>query len=105
LPRHASLPPAYTPPLHDALPISDGVQLGVASLAASVEVRKLGDGAAAEHTNAQKSRFLVHDAIPAYRCLSASRKALNCFRSATRSEEHTSELQSRSHLVCRLLLE
>src|SRR2546422_6025823 len=26
-------------------------------------------------------------------------------RSATRSEEHTSELQSRLHLVCRLLLE
>src|SRR5690625_5737225 len=25
--------------------------------------------------------------------------------SATRSEEHTSELQSRGHLVCRLLLE
>src|SRR2546422_7932894 len=27
------------------------------------------------------------------------------FGSATRSEEHTSELQSRLHLVCRLLLE
>src|SRR2546428_9094704 len=27
------------------------------------------------------------------------------WRSATRSEEHTSELQSRSDLVCRLLLE
>src|SRR5690625_5522060 len=26
-------------------------------------------------------------------------------RSASRSEEHTSELQSRGHLVCRLLLE
>src|SRR2546429_7200209 len=30
--------------------------------------------------------------------------ALRC-RCATRSEEHTSELQSRLHLVCRLLLE
>src|SRR3989442_8366922 len=31
----------------------------------------------------------------------------NCLtkRSAARSEEHTSELQSRPHLVCRLLLE
>src|SRR5258708_21865015 len=28
-----------------------------------------------------------------------------CFCSATRSEEHTSELQSPDHLVCRLLLE
>src|SRR3712207_7726637 len=27
------------------------------------------------------------------------------FRTATRSEEHTSELQSRQYLVCRLLLE
>src|SRR3989442_10342564 len=27
------------------------------------------------------------------------------WRSGTRSEEHTSELQSRPHLVCRLLLE
>src|SRR5258707_11894801 len=27
------------------------------------------------------------------------------FRSASRSEEHTSELQSRQYLVCRLLLE
>src|SRR2546421_6349904 len=29
----------------------------------------------------------------------------SCFFSSTRSEEHTSELQSRSDLVCRLLLE
>src|SRR2546429_3853097 len=28
-----------------------------------------------------------------------------CFPSGKRSEEHTSELQSRLHLVCRLLLE
>src|SRR5436305_4221245 len=28
-----------------------------------------------------------------------------CWRSRGRSEEHTSELQSRPHLVCRLLLE
>src|SRR2546422_6626068 len=31
--------------------------------------------------------------------------ALNCERRTPRSEEHTSELQSRLHLVCRLLLE
>src|SRR2546422_4584355 len=40
-----------------------------------------------------------------------SSKALRCTRSSSglaegrRSEEHTSELQSRLHLVCRLLLE
>src|SRR5690554_7788115 len=31
--------------------------------------------------------------------------ALTACQSAPRSEEHTSELQSRPHLVCRLLLE
>src|SRR5437899_4006213 len=31
--------------------------------------------------------------------------ACECKRSASRSEEHTSELQSLRHLVCRLLLE
>src|SRR5256884_3333996 len=33
------------------------------------------------------------------------RKPLKTQRRRTRSEEHTSELQSRLHLVCRLLLE
>src|SRR5256884_6770692 len=32
-------------------------------------------------------------------------RGLNMRRTAERSEEHTSELQSRLHLVCRLLLE
>src|SRR2546429_3885964 len=32
-------------------------------------------------------------------------RQLTAGRSASRSEEHTSELQSRLHLVCRLLLE
>src|SRR3712207_7305024 len=37
--------------------------------------------------------------------LAALGVSLTCRRSATRSEEHTSELQSRQYLVCRLLLE
>src|SRR3712207_8282518 len=32
-------------------------------------------------------------------------RAERCVRSTVRSEEHTSELQSRQYLVCRLLLE
>src|SRR5690606_41294509 len=36
---------------------------------------------------------------------SARRRTPPAFSSATRSEEHTSELQSRENLVCRLLLE
>src|SRR6266508_5897288 len=36
---------------------------------------------------------------------SGSRSRTRCPGWCTRSEEHTSELQSRGHLVCRLLLE
>src|SRR5688572_33487748 len=56
----------------------------------------------------------LHDALP----ISAGRAALksagcaggrasscSCSARTTRSEEHTSELQSQSNLVCRLLLE
>src|SRR2546430_6470683 len=33
------------------------------------------------------------------------RRSASCIASSARSEEHTSELQSQSNLVCRLLLE
>src|SRR3989442_11541347 len=39
-------------------------------------------------------------------CVAVSRRTrVTCNRAESRSEEHTSELQSRPHLVCRLLLE
>src|SRR3989440_3024629 len=41
----------------------------------------------------------------ATRCASAGGVRLGSTRTSSRSEEHTSELQSRSDLVCRLLLE
>src|SRR2546429_6316347 len=62
----------------------------------------------------------LHDALPIFRCSEQyclpwlprirpqRRLASLCVRRARegyRSEEHTSELQSRLHLVCRLLLE
>src|SRR6266498_5999052 len=56
----------------------------------------------------------LHDALPICRgcrlsplCLLAAtrRRRHRDHRSNGRSEEHTSELQSRPHLVCRLLLE
>src|SRR2546422_5973116 len=64
----------------------------------------------------------LHDALPIFRPaevalhyvgpanqqepLLAQRQGLECCRVGdARSEEHTSELQSRLHLVCRLLLE
>src|SRR5216684_494680 len=55
----------------------------------------------------------LHDALPIYRRLrlhdlrprgADARRGVRS-RVADRSEEHTSELQSRLHLVCRLLLE
>src|SRR2546430_11270107 len=45
---------------------------------------------------------------PFYECVAVSRTedpSLSWNRYALRSEEHTSELQSQSNLVCRLLLE
>src|SRR6478752_9424340 len=48
----------------------------------------------------------LHDALPiSPPCLSAHRNLWKRCFAAARSEEHTSELQSRLHLVCRLLLE
>src|SRR2546430_15488252 len=60
----------------------------------------------------------LHDALPIWACLPAAPKSFLAFAAvlirraprwesplATRSEEHTSELQSQSNLVCRLLLE
>src|SRR5215208_8423580 len=51
----------------------------------------------------------LHDALPIFRN-ATMRVASHCWmpdskRRCGRSEEHTSELQSRGHLVCRLLLE
>src|SRR2546422_1961688 len=59
----------------------------------------------------------LHDALPIYTLLSSTRleaqrfdgidggRAIRRIERGERSEEHTSELQSRLHLVCRLLLE
>src|SRR5947209_14647083 len=66
----------YTLSLHDALPIS--------AIFCSSKRRA-----------AEVDAFLISTARPAFGGARASR----------RSEEHTSELQSRQYLVCRLLLE
>src|SRR6266508_6676469 len=58
------------------------------------------------------STLSLHDALPISSSLVRSRRSQGrrrCRADTTtalrRSEEHTSELQSRGHLVCRLLLE
>src|SRR2546429_5334684 len=53
----------------------------------------------------------LHDALPIYIAVDQERQAADhrafhhVVAAGQRSEEHTSELQSRLHLVCRLLLE
>src|SRR5207253_5828319 len=54
----------------------------------------------------------LHDALPISRAAARlETRSATCFSApcslgpSARSEEHTSELQSRGHLVCRLLLE
>src|SRR5258705_7060483 len=53
----------------------------------------------------------LHDALPIYRSIFGRRiieiawQIRHCRLKEMRSEEHTSELQSLRHLVCRLLLE
>src|SRR3712207_8859486 len=84
----------YTLSLHDALPIwlrnsrpsSDRAANTTTTLSARRTRRA--SSAVSERSNPRRSRT------------SCARQ-----RSATRSEEHTSELQSRQYLVCRLLLE
>src|SRR2546422_5742881 len=78
----------YTLSLHDALPIFSAHLEGV-------EVRLQGD------------RVLLNgrDVTAAIRTARISGLTSRLTRHAIRSEEHTSELQSRLHLVCRLLLE
>src|SRR2546430_5693925 len=69
----------YTLSLHDALPISSGFLVSVI-LARLMAPEQFG-------------------------LLGMANVALSAMQMASRSEEHTSELQSQSNLVCRLLLE
>src|SRR2546430_17037564 len=78
----------YPLSLHDALPISAHERRPVALLARLAERRLDGRAVVAGH---------VADDAPAV--------GLEAGRGVVRSEEHTSELQSQSNLVCRLLLE
>src|SRR2546422_2966059 len=82
----------YTLSLHDALPISGAAATPSRSCDSSLGLR-LGD----------LQREPVHRDDPHLRA-GLQRLALSD-RAPDRSEEHTSELQSRLHIVCRLLLE
>src|SRR5437870_7291834 len=81
-------PDTYTLSLHDALPICSRIE----AVAAPDPIEALG-------INDRKQLAAVAAIL--------RRRILDRLMAdgVTRSEEHTSELQSRGHLVCRLLLE
>src|SRR5687768_17921653 len=95
----AAIPMSYTLSLHDALPIW---------FCAACAAYKTED----EYQKGDPPTCLIHD-TPLDRIsegsyffrLSDYDEALLAVYASRRSEEHTSELQSRLHLVCRLLLE
>src|SRR2546429_1185937 len=82
----------YTLSLHDALPICCEHALGGERLLEELERAQLGGA-----HGVGEVRLAAHHDHREVRCA-----ALELLE---RSEEHTSELQSRLHLVCRLLLE
>src|SRR5439155_22931572 len=82
----------YTLSLHDALPISD-----------RWSPWSYYSARGAAHRAASPPRCPLRPRPPAAR--RSMRLRNRPAASAYRSEEHTSELQSRGHLVCRLLLE
>src|SRR5690348_17564071 len=87
--RHPATPVLYTLSLHDALPI----------FSPNGQPRGQRDG-----SNSPKN--LSHSQISSARArFSAQDSTMPQTDIAQRSEEHTSELQSPVHLVCRLLLE
>src|SRR5688572_30893397 len=90
----------YTLSLHDALPISHvradaGRQAGLQEEGRLPRLRALQPRAVGRLRLGERPR----------RAPRLRRRARDLGRGAARSEEHTSELQSQSTLVCRLLLE
>src|SRR5690625_7093835 len=81
--------PPYTLSLHDALPISTSLQRTAQTVA---QVESAVEGLREKQAGLSTS-------------IEQSEKSFAGLNVEARSEEHTSELQSRGHLVCRLLLE
>src|SRR3989449_4846853 len=94
----------YPLSLHDALPISVVARFGLPPFTRGERARVTGGEVAGVPVRVLKpTTFMNHSGAGL-----VSLRADPTFDPATdllRSEEHTSELQSRLHLVCRLLLE
>src|SRR3712207_7142472 len=87
----------YTLSLHDALPIYSAAY----SVRPGPNARAT-TGPSTSDISWSTSSTVADEQLPC--SASTCREAATC-GSARRSEEHTSELQSRQYLVCRLLLE
>src|SRR5690606_41746088 len=93
------------PPLHDALPIWYWVANPLARTASAAVAEagrrtvrchaEVADSAKHTHTCSVPASFAIH-------CLRPLGERIDEARGNARSEEHTSELQSRENLVCRL---
>src|SRR3712207_7026812 len=85
----------YTLSLHDALPISS----------ATCRTPSASGGSATGHGSSRPPRTPLRVDLRRRRPAEHHRPVLVGGAHLKRSEEHTSELQSRQYLVCRLLLE
>src|SRR5687768_18298737 len=96
---HSSTSAVYHLSLHDALPISTAAALWSTATTTATT--------ASATTTAVPATTVAAAATTALLLLRCGllRRSRGCSRLLGRSEEHTSELQSRLHLVCRLLLE
>src|SRR5690348_17444474 len=93
----------YTLSLHDALPIWLIIALSTAAIAFLISI--LAKGESSDHGFAQTIRAAAPIVIGFFGACTALLIFFILLQTYFRSEEHTSELQSPVHLVCRLLLE
>src|SRR5207249_8324109 len=97
-------PSIYTLSLHDALPIL----LYRSAVRLAEVLRRSAQGASLQRRllpDPRRAKTCQHRSDGPERARILSRREISLCRRLGRSEEHTSELQSRFDLVCRLLLE
>src|SRR5207253_4910557 len=103
--QHTARPYIYTLSLHDALPISGARSFHHRHRFCHQSSGRRLDGNYGEPVSSGNCSIwtLIVLSSPALFTLRLILSPMPCVRTRSRSEEHTSELQSRGHLVCRLL--